>query len=107
MLGVVEQVAHRGKDGAAAPHDLLALLGQFDARPPALDEAHLQLVFQLLDLHAERGLGDGASLSSLSEMQRLGQGLEITQLPQGHHGDKTRLCLCKEIRLNLSWGLCS
>jgi hypothetical protein len=32
MLGVIEEVAHRGKDGAGAPCDLLALLGEFDAR---------------------------------------------------------------------------
>jgi hypothetical protein len=98
MLGVIEEVAHRGKDRAPAPDDLLALIGQFDARLPALDEADLQLIFQLLDLHAERGLAHGASVSCLSEMQRVGQGLEITQLPQGHHCDKTGLRLCNEIR---------
>jgi hypothetical protein len=39
MLGVIEQVAHRGKDGARAPRDLLAWRGELDARFPPLDEA--------------------------------------------------------------------
>ena len=64
----------------------------------------MQLIFQLLDLHAERGLGDGASVSCMSEMQRVGQGLEITQLPQSHHSDKTRLRSCKEIRFEFIMG---
>ena len=68
MLGVVEQVAHRGKDGAPAPDDLLALLGQLDPRLSPLDEADLEIVLHFLDLHAEGGLGDGASLRRLAEM---------------------------------------
>ena len=68
MLGVVEQVAHRGEDGAPAPDDLLALLGQLDPRLSPLDEADLKLVLELLDLHAERRLGDGAGLRRLAEM---------------------------------------
>ena len=90
MLGVIEQVAHRGKDGAPAPDDLLALLGQLDPRFSPLDEADLELILQFLDLHAEGRLGDGAGLRRLAEMQRLRQCFEITQLPQGHHGDKGR-----------------
>ena len=85
MLGVVEQIAHRGKDGAPAPDDLLALLGQLDPRLSPLDQADLELVLHLLDLHAESRLGDGASLRRLAEMQRLRQGLEITQLAKRHH----------------------
>jgi hypothetical protein len=41
MLGVVEQVAHRGEDGAPAPDDLFALLGHFESRLSALYEADL------------------------------------------------------------------
>jgi len=48
MLGIVEQVAHGGEDGPPAPNDLLALLGQFDARFPPLDQADLELILKLL-----------------------------------------------------------
>ena len=68
MLGVIEQVAHRGENGARAPRDFLALLGELDARFAALDQAHLQLVLELLDLHGERRLADGASFGRMAEM---------------------------------------
>ena len=34
----------------------------------ALDQAHLQLVLELLDLHGERRLADGASFGRMAEM---------------------------------------
>ena len=68
MLGVIEQVAHRSQDGTGAARDLLALLGELDAGFAALDEAHLQLVLELLDLHGERGLAHGAGFSRMAEM---------------------------------------
>src|SRR5262245_2531282 len=93
MFCVIDEIAHRGKDGAPAPDDLLPLLGQLDARFSTFDEADLQLVLELLDLHAERRLGYGAGLSRLAEMKRLGQGLEVAQLAEGYHSDKRRWCL--------------
>ena len=64
MLGVVEEVAHRSENGASAFGDLFALLGEFDARFAPFDQAHLELVLELLDLHAHSGLADGASLAA-------------------------------------------
>ena len=85
MLGVVEQIAYRGENRPRAAGDLLTLLRELDAGPAPLDEAHLQLVLELLDLHAERGLADGARLRGMAEMMRLGQRLEVTQLSKGNH----------------------
>jgi hypothetical protein len=68
MLGVVEEVAHRGENGAGALGDLLALLGQFDARFAPFDQGHPERVLELLDLHAHGGLADGARLGGVAEM---------------------------------------
>ena len=38
MFGVIEQIAHRGKNGAGAASNFLALLGQLDAGFAAPDE---------------------------------------------------------------------
>ena len=73
MLGIVQEVAHRGEDAARASGDLLALLGQLDAGFSPLDEADLELVLELLDLHTERRLADGAGLRRMAEMARFRQ----------------------------------
>lgn len=91
MLGVVEKIAHRGEDGPGAAGHLLAPLGELDARFAPLHEAHLQLVLELLDLHAEGGLADGAVLRRMTEMMSLGERLEISQLPERDHSYKGRL----------------
>src|SRR6516225_5834951 len=103
MLGVIEQVTHRSKDRAPTPHDLLALFGQLDARLAPLYEANLQLILELLDLHAECRLGDSAILRRLAEMPRRRQGFEITQLAEGHHSDNSRLCLWAPRTINFSY----
>ena len=85
MLGVVHEIAHRGENGARAPGDFLALLGKLDARLAPLDQAHAELVLELLDLHAEGRLADGAGFRRMAEMPGFRQQFEIAQLPQGHH----------------------
>ena len=91
MLGVIEQVAHRGEDGAPAPDDFLALLRQLDSGLPPLDETDLEHLLKLPDLHAECRLADRASFSGFAEVKSLGQSIEVAQLPKGNHGDKCRL----------------
>jgi hypothetical protein len=93
VLGIVQEVAHGSENAARAPRDFLALVGQGDARFATLDQAQLELVLELLDLHAERGLADGAGLGCVAEMPGFGQGFEVTQLPQGDHTDKLGLCV--------------
>ena len=51
----------------------------------------LKLVLELLDLHAERRLADGARLRRMAEMARFGQRFEIAQLPERDHDDKVTL----------------
>ena len=72
MLGVVDKIAHRGKDRSRPAHDFLALVGEFDPRLAPLYEAQPELVLELLDLHAERGLAHGAGLRRVTEMARFG-----------------------------------
>jgi len=97
MLGVVEQVAHIRQDGARPLCDLLALLGELDARLAALDQAYLELVLELLDLHAERGLADRAGLRRVSKMAGFLKRFQVAQLAERDHptrpSDKCRLCI--------------
>jgi hypothetical protein len=85
MFGIVKQVAHRSEDGARAARNLLALLGELDARLAALDEAQMQLVLELLDLHGERRLAHGTGLRRMAEMPRLGERFEVAQLAERDH----------------------
>ena len=68
MLGVVEQVAHGREDSARAARDLFAFFSELDAGFAALDEAQMQFVLELLDLHGERRLAHGAGLRRVAEM---------------------------------------
>ena len=101
MLGVVDEIAHRGEDSPCAPRDLFALLGKLDTCLPSLDEADLKLVLELLDLHAEGRLADRAGLSGMAEVARFRQGFEVAQLPKRDHGDKGRLSYLQVIRLEI------
>ena len=101
MLGVVEKIAHRGKYGARAFGDLLALFGELDARLPSLDEAHLKLVLQLLDLHAERRLAHGAGCRGMTEMAGFRQRFEVAQLAERNHPIRAAYASYKEIRLEI------
>jgi hypothetical protein len=83
VMRIVDQIAHVGDDAGGASRDLLAPLGQLHALPPALDQHGLQLPLQLLDLHRQRRLRDGAGSGRPPEVLVLGDGGEITQLTQG------------------------
>ena len=83
VVRVVDQIAHVRDDAGGAPRNLPPLLGQLHALPPALDQDGLQLPLQLLDLHRQRRLRDGARRGRPPEVLVLGNGGEITQLAQG------------------------
>ncbi|MNE29385.1 hypothetical protein D3C80_1228640 [compost metagenome] len=53
-------------------------------RAAALQQHHPQFVLQLLDLPAQRRLGDVQALGGAGEVEGLSQYLEITQVPQFH-----------------------
>ena len=67
-LGVVRQGFSRGGE----------------SRPPtiALEEPHPKLPFQQADLLGQRWLGDEESLGGAGEMQFLGDGLEVSEIPE-------------------------
>ena len=71
-----------GRAGAIEEHDAGFSEGDFSACP--VEELYAQFAFELLNLLAERGLGDGKTLGGATEMQRLGDGGEIAQMPQFH-----------------------
>jgi hypothetical protein len=90
---VVHEVADLGQDALRASGDLLALLGQGDPAAAALEQDSAEERLELLDLHRERRLADGAGLGGPAEMPMAGQGREVAQLPQRDHDD----------RISLSW----
>jgi hypothetical protein len=49
-----------------------------------LEEHYTQLVFQLLDGNAERGLRDKAGLGGAAKMALAGKGDKVAQIVQGH-----------------------
>jgi hypothetical protein len=67
------------------------VLGQLDTRFAPLHQAKLELIFELLDLHAERRLANGAGFGGMAEMASFREGFEVAQLPERNHGDKGRL----------------
>ena len=64
-----------GRAGAVQKHD--AGFGEGDPSSRPVKELHAQFAFKLLNLLAERGLGDGKTLSRATEMQRFGDRGEI------------------------------
>ncbi|MNZ90404.1 hypothetical protein D3C78_1093640 [compost metagenome] len=52
--------------------------------PPTLKQHHAEFVFQLLDLPAQRRLGDVQAFGGAGEIQGLPQHLEIPQMTQFH-----------------------
>ena len=79
---IVDEIPHRCEHRTRASGDLVALLRQLDARLPPLNQADAKLLLELLDLHAERRLVHRALLRGVTEMQSLGEGLEVAKLSQ-------------------------
>ena len=52
-----------------------------------------EVPLQVLDLHGQGGLADGAGLGRTPEMAVAGQRIEITELPERDHTDKVILSL--------------
>ena len=62
----------------------LARGGEFGAAGQAVEEAFAELFLELLDLLAERGLGDMALLGVAREIACPGHGDDVTQLLEFH-----------------------
>lgn len=78
--GKFPQFIHSPQDVAGAVGEGLAEGGQFHVPGAALEQIVAKFRLQLLDLHGERGLGDGAGLGGKPEAAMPGQGLEIAKL---------------------------
>ena len=86
-----DELAHL-RQGAASPlQDLLAGRGHEDAAPAALEELHPEQLLELLDLGAQRGLGDVAGLRRPAEVQVVGHGHGVLELAEGRLHDKKRI----------------
>ena len=53
---------------------------------PRSSSCKAELVFEFLDLHRQRGLGDGAMYRGPTEVAEAGNGIEVAQLLEGGHG---------------------
>ena len=73
--GEVDDVAGIAQHAGGAAGDIAAGFGQHHAAAAALDQLHAERLFQLLDLHRERRLGDGAMLRRLAEMLQPDHGI--------------------------------
>ena len=82
----VAEVAHLGEDAGRPLRDLPPLGGQPHALGPALQQLQAQLALQLLDLHRQGRLGDGAMLGRPAEVAEAGDGIEVAQLLERGHG---------------------
>ena len=89
VVGVVHEVSRGSQHVLAAPRNLLTGLGEGDIAWTPLDQIDAEEFLQRRNLHREGRLGDRARLRRPAEMPMLGEGREVTQLPQGEiHRDK-------------------
>ena len=77
VLGVVDRLGGVGKEGQSG-------LGGHDTLAHTVEERHVELVFQLLDLLRERALRDVQQAGRFREIPQLASRLEIFQLTQFH-----------------------
>ena len=73
-----------GEDALRARQEAFAGVGELGAARQAVEEAFAQLLLELLDLLAERGLGNVALLGGAREVARPGHGDDVTQLLEFH-----------------------
>ncbi|MNR33826.1 hypothetical protein D3C85_1515370 [compost metagenome] len=62
-------------------------LGQAQG-PATLQQGHAQLLFELLDLPAQRGLGDVQAFRGTGEIEGFGKRLEVAQVAKLHGGSR-------------------
>jgi len=77
--------AHGGHYLRGGGIELLAGVGQREGAMAAVKQGDAELVFQLLDLPAHRGLGEEQLLARLGERQVPGGGLEALQQVQARY----------------------
>src|SRR5271156_3146283 len=83
-LSALAERADCAKDGAAIAEQLLALAGQNQTAPNAVEQPEPELFLELLDLAGECGLGDAQPQRRLRDSALLGNGDEGSQVPKVH-----------------------
>ena len=78
------RLADQGQDVGRLGHQGVPRLGQFHALAGALEELGAEFVLQLLDLPGQGRLGDVQAGRGAAEIELLGQGEEVSQVPQFH-----------------------
>ena len=77
LVGKCEDPSRIGEEGAAGP-------GERDLPWTAVDQADAELILEVADLAAERGLGDPELPRGCAHVACLGHGLEVPQVPEFH-----------------------
>ena len=86
LLQAALGVLHGGQDQVRLAQELVALVGQGHALGVAVEQAHADLFFQLLDGQRQGRLGNEHRLGSGGDRAGLGDGDEVADLAEGHHG---------------------
>ena len=83
-LGGGERVVDRAQRRAGGFEQGLAGLGELDAPCRAVEQRHAELPLESRDRGAQRLLGDVHAAGGAREVQLLGDGDEVAQVPQLH-----------------------
>ncbi|MNN42455.1 hypothetical protein D3C81_1566360 [compost metagenome] len=85
LLQAALGVLHGGQDQMRLAQELVALVGQGHALGVAVEQAHADFLFQLLDGQGQGRLRDEHRLRGGGDRAGLGHGDEVTDLAEGHH----------------------
>ncbi|MDT4821350.1 hypothetical protein FQZ97_545250 [compost metagenome] len=86
LLQAALGVLHGRQDQVRLAQELVALVGEGHALGVTLEQAHADFLFQLLDGEGQRGLRDEHRLCGGGDRTGLGDGDEVADLAEGHHG---------------------
>ena len=79
----IRQLVHAAQNVAGAQGKLLAKGGQTHGARAPFKQVDAQRLFQILDLHGQRRLRDGAKIGGAAKMTLGGQSLKIAHLFEG------------------------
>jgi len=85
VSGEIDEVARGREHLLAAPRHLDADIGESCLAGPALDQFHIELPFQVANLHGKRRLANGTGFRCPAEMTVARNCVEIAKLPKGDH----------------------
>lgn len=95
------RLVYLGQHLAGLVEEQPAGVGEFDAAVGALEQARTDFLLQRLDLLAQRRLGDPQALGGAAEVQLLGDGDEIAQVPEFHAAPPIRSFYISIVSINI------